>query len=85
MMPLDTYTLTRDEKNQLCKWLKCVKFSNGYASNIGSCMNKLHVRISGMKSHDCHVFLQRLLPIVIRRKLTPEIRITIIEISNFFT
>jgi hypothetical protein len=83
-MPIAAYTLTRDEKNRLCEWLKCVKFLDGYASNIGRCVNKHPGRISGMKSHNCHVFLQRLLPIAIREKLTPEIETTVIEMGNFF-
>jgi hypothetical protein len=56
-MPLAKYTLTRDEKKGLCEWLKCVKFPDGYASNIGRCVNKVPGKISGMKSYDCHVFL----------------------------
>jgi hypothetical protein len=61
-----------------------VKFPDGYASNIGRCVNKLPGKISGMKSHDCHVFLQRLLPVAICGYLTTEIRTTLIELSNFF-
>jgi hypothetical protein len=41
-------------------------------------------KISGMKSHDYHVFLQRLLPIAIRKFLTLEIRTTLTELSTFF-
>lgn len=47
-------------------------------------MNKVHGKISGMKSHDCHVFLQRLLPVAIRKFLTLEIRTTLTELSTFF-
>jgi hypothetical protein len=83
-MPLVVYTLAIDEKNSLCEWLKCVKFFNGYTSNIGQYVNKLSDRISGMKSHDCHVFLQYLLLVAICEKLTPEIETTLIEIDNFF-
>jgi hypothetical protein len=56
-----------------CDWLKGVKFPNGYASNIGRCVNKLPGKLSGIKSHDCHVFLQRLLPVAIHGYLKPEI------------
>jgi hypothetical protein len=76
--------LKKDEKKGLCEWLKCVKFPDGYASNIGRCVNKVLGKISGMKSHDCHVFLQRLLPVAIRNLSTPEIRSTLTEFSNFF-
>ncbi len=40
-MPLAKYTLTKDDKKKLCDWLKCVKFPDAYASNIGWCVNKL--------------------------------------------
>jgi hypothetical protein len=44
-MPVTAYTLTRNEKNRICEWLKCVKFPNGYASNISRCVNKHPGRI----------------------------------------
>jgi hypothetical protein len=56
-MSLMKYTLIRDEKKSLYEWLKSVKFSDRYASNIGQCVNKLPSKILRMKSHNCHVFL----------------------------
>ena len=47
-------------------------------------MNKHPGRISGMKSHNCHVFLQRLLHVAIHGKLMLEIETTMIEMGNFF-
>ena len=41
-------------------------------------------KIFGLKSHDCHVLLQRLTPTSIRKYLKKEIRDTIIELSVFF-
>jgi hypothetical protein len=41
-------------------------------------------KISGMKSHDCHVLLQRLLPVAIRGYLSTEIRTPLIELCFFF-
>jgi hypothetical protein len=78
------YTLTKDDKKKLCDWLKCVKFPDAYASNISRCVNKLPSKLLGMKSHDCHVFIQRLLPVAIRGNLTPKIRTTLNELSDFF-
>jgi len=84
LMPIAKYTLTRDERKSLCEWVKVVKFPNGYASNISRCVNKVPGKISGMKSHDYHVFLQCLLPVTIRKFLTLEIRTTLTELSAFF-
>jgi hypothetical protein len=77
------YTLTRDERKSLCEWLKGVKFPDGYGSNI-SRLNKLPGKISGMKNHNCHVFLQGLLPVAIQKFLTLEIQTTLTELSTFF-
>ena len=58
-MPHALYTLHGDERNKFCEWLADVKFSDGFASNIWHCVSVRDYRISGLKSHDCHVFLQR--------------------------
>ena len=41
-------------------------------------------KISGLKSHDCHVPLQRLLPIGIRGYLKKEMSNALIEFGHFF-
>ncbi|CAL9019310.1 unnamed protein product [Prunus brigantina] len=41
------------------------KFPDGYASNIARCVNIDGGKFTGLKSHDCHVFMQRLLPVVL--------------------
>jgi hypothetical protein len=83
-MPLVKYTLIRDEKKSLYELLKGVKFPNGYASNIGQCINKLPCKILIMKSHNYHVFLQCLLFVTIQTFSMLEIQTTLIEFSTFF-
>jgi hypothetical protein len=83
-MPLAKYTLTRDQKKMLCDLLKGVTFPNGYASNIGRCVNKLPSKLLRMKNHDCHVFLQRLLCVVIHGYLKREIQTALTELNSFF-
>ncbi|TYK13570.1 Ulp1-like peptidase [Cucumis melo var. makuwa] len=64
--PHASYTLTAAEKVDFCTFLKSVKFPDGFAFNISRCVNLKEDKIYGLKSHDCHVLLQRLLPIGIR-------------------
>ncbi|XP_042973009.1 uncharacterized protein LOC122304812 [Carya illinoinensis] len=40
--------------------------------------------ISGLKSHDCHVFMQRLLPIAVGGILRTDIALALIELCTFF-
>ena len=37
-----------------------------------------------MKSHDCHIFLQRLLPLVLRGSLSDDVCEALIKLSHFF-
>lgn len=41
-------------------------------------------KLSGMKSHDCHVLLQRILPIGMRGFVNKEISTTLFELGSFF-
>ncbi|XP_015162178.1 uncharacterized protein [Solanum tuberosum] len=42
-------------------------------------------KISGLKSHDCHVLLQHLLPLALRGMLSKEVCEPLIELSIFFS
>jgi len=52
------YTLTPDEAKSVCRWIKELKMPDGYNSNLARCADVEKGRIHGMKSHDCHVFME---------------------------
>ncbi|WZZ50649.1 hypothetical protein YC2023_050756 [Brassica napus] len=61
-VPVPIFRLSSEKKSVLFNWVASeVKFPNGYVSNLSRCVEKGQ-KFSGMKSHDCHVFMQRLLP-----------------------
>ncbi|RDX99680.1 hypothetical protein CR513_17246, partial [Mucuna pruriens] len=68
-----TYVLNANQKRMVCKWIKKLKFPYGYVSNIEHCINIDHGKIYGMKSHKCHVFMQRLIPLAFRDMLPKPI------------
>ena len=61
--PKACYTLDKKARKTLCEWVKNLKFPDGYVSNMGRCVDMKKLKLFGMKSHDCHVFMQRLIPI----------------------
>ncbi|XP_042958047.1 uncharacterized protein LOC122293557 [Carya illinoinensis] len=83
-MPHTSYTLHGDERKQFCSWLADVKFPDGFASNISHCVSVRDCRISGLKSHDCHVFMQRLLSIAVGGFLRRDIALALTELCSFF-
>ncbi|XP_050211742.1 uncharacterized protein LOC126661904 [Mercurialis annua] len=78
------YALDMDGKKALLEWIKLIKFPDGYASNLSRCVDTIGMKMHGMKSHDCHIFMQRLLPIALRELLPKEVCEPITELSIFF-
>ncbi|KAL8161772.1 hypothetical protein V2J09_013261 [Rumex salicifolius] len=60
------------------------KFPDGNASNLSRCVHIDEGRLSGMKSIDCHVFMERLLPTALKEFLPLIIWGSIAELSIFF-
>ncbi|XP_035544633.1 uncharacterized protein LOC118348016 [Juglans regia] len=84
VMPPACYTLQGDERRSFCEWLQAVKFPDGFAGNVARCVTLNGCKISRMKSHDCHIFLQRLFLVAIAEYLRPDIRLALTELSTFF-
>lgn len=82
-VPPVCYTLSTAEKRKLCSFLASVKYLDGCAANLSEHVNITDCRITGMKTHDCHIILQQLLPISIRRLLNDNVREALHEFSNF--
>ncbi|KAH0754685.1 hypothetical protein KY290_024955 [Solanum tuberosum] len=83
-MPSACYNMSEKEKREFGEFLKCVKFPDGYASNISRCVSSDGVKLAKLKSHDYHVLLQRLLPIAIRGFVNKDVSLALIELGHFF-
>ncbi|XP_074373620.1 uncharacterized protein LOC141713968 [Apium graveolens] len=81
--PHASYTFTREECKSFCQFIRTVRLPDGYASNISRCVTDNN-KLKGMKSHDCHVLLHKILPVAILSYLTKNIRGTLIELCQFF-
>ncbi|XP_062086451.1 uncharacterized protein LOC133792559 [Humulus lupulus] len=81
--PYASYTLTREECKDFCKFIQSVRLPDGYASNISRCVTD-NDKLGGMKTHDCHVLLHKILPAALLPFLTDNIRGTLIELCQFF-
>ena len=69
--------MSTKEKKSFCQCLWSVKVPQGYTSNIKSLVSVNDLKLVGLKSHDCHVLMQQLLPIVIRDILPDKVRVAI--------
>lgn len=79
-----SFVLSNNQKDAVCKMMAGLKTPDGFLSKISRCVNVKERKISGMKSHDCHVFLQRLLPLAIRGLLPTDVCEPLVKLSAFF-
>lgn len=83
LKPHANYTLKPEDVKSVYQWIKDLKMPDGYSSNIARCADVEKERMHGMKSHDCHVFMECLLPIAFSR-LPTHVLNPLVEVSQFF-
>jgi len=83
-MPSAPFALNKEQKKALCEWIKNLKFPDGYASKFSRCIDVQGDKLHGLKSHDYHIIMERLLPIALRELLPTNVCKAITEISQFF-
>lgn len=83
LKPKAIYSLIADEAKSVCQWLKELRMSDGYCSNLSRCADVNSGRLHRMKSHDSHIFLERLLPIAFS-SLPNNVLNPLTEVSLFF-
>ena len=68
-----SFMLEKNTQLLVYKWLKSLRFPNGHASNISKLVNTKECRLYGIKSHNCNVFIQTLIPLAFRDLLSKGI------------
>ncbi|KAL0358259.1 UNVERIFIED_CONTAM: hypothetical protein Sangu_0675300 [Sesamum angustifolium] len=84
VMPKAVYTLGKEQKMRVCEYIRGLKFPDGYASNLACCVDMTELRMHGMKSHDCHVFMQKLIPIAFHEILPKHVWSALTKVSLLF-
>ena len=59
-------------------------FPDGYAANLRTGVNLTTMQINGLKSHDYHIWIERLLPVMVRGYFPDNVWRVLVELSNFF-
>ncbi|KAL5570090.1 hypothetical protein UlMin_026665 [Ulmus minor] len=84
MKPTADYTFSEGNRRKFCRFIRSVKFPDGFVSNLSKNVAQNDSRLLGLKSHDCHVIMQRLLPVGCRSLVSKNIWGTIVELCTFF-
>ncbi|XP_073224821.1 uncharacterized protein [Cicer arietinum] len=79
------FTLTTKGKKRFLTTLKNITVPDGYSSNISRCIDMENLKLNGMlKSHDCHILMEQLLPLAIRATLPDDVSAIMIEFCSLF-
>jgi hypothetical protein len=63
--------------------LKNLKFTDGYAAGFRRDVNLELGKLSGVKSHDYHIFMERLFPVIFHEYLDDDVWKALAELSHF--
>nr|KAJ0225269.1 hypothetical protein LSAT_V11C100049470 [Lactuca sativa] len=78
-------TAKKEKSKKKKKGLKSnIKVPHGYCSNFKNLMLDDVSKMNGLKSNDCHVLMQQLLPFSIKGVLDLKVRRTILSLYHFF-
>nr|GEY86785.1 hypothetical protein [Tanacetum cinerariifolium] len=84
LKPQATYSFTPENQKKFCQFIKEVKIPDGFRSCFKHKVTDNDTNIMGLKSHDCHIMMQRLLPYGLQQYLPNKIAKPIIELCSLF-
>jgi hypothetical protein len=76
--------LARKYRRAVLEWMQTLMFPDGYAVNLRRGVNLSTLRVNEMKSHDYHIWLERLLPAMVRGYVPEHMWLALAELSYFF-
>jgi hypothetical protein len=82
--PKADFVLSKPQRREVLEWIKRLMFPDGYAANLSRGVNLSTMRVLGMKSHDYHIWIERLLPAMVRGYVPEHVWLVLAELSYFF-
>jgi hypothetical protein len=82
--PKADYCLKPNQQKEVMRWMKDLKFSDGYAADFKRSMNLNIMKMKGLKSHDFHIIMERLMPVMFYVYITKDVWKTLDEVSYFY-
>jgi hypothetical protein len=66
------------------RWMKGLKFPDGYAAGLRRSMNIATGKLIGLKSHDYHIIMERLMPVMFWGYFDDVVSMLLVELSYFY-
>jgi hypothetical protein len=79
--PHASFCLKPQQRKEVIWWMKGLKLSDGYATSFRRSVNMTTGKLIGMKSHDFHIIMERLLPVMFRGYFDDVVWMVLVELS----
>jgi hypothetical protein len=84
-VPRAWYVLEKEKRLEFCKFLKGIKFPDGYAANLARFISVDSSKLVGkLKTHSCNILLQRIVPAGLKGLVRKDVYEVVSELGNFF-
>ena len=82
--PKACYELDNNQVKVVLKWVEGLRFPDGISSNLRRCVDFKNGKLGGMKSHDCHIIMEHLFPVMFKELLPLKVWKVLTELSLFY-
>jgi hypothetical protein len=83
--PRALFCLTSKDKIEVMRWMKKkITFPDGYAAGLKRAVNLKTGKLTGLKSHDFHILMERIISVMFRGYMRDAMWQAIAELSYFY-
>jgi hypothetical protein len=82
--PRAPFCLKARDRKEVLIWLKNLKFPDGYATGFRRDVNLDTRKLSVVKNHEYHIFMERLIPVMFHGYLDDDVWTALAELSHFY-
>jgi hypothetical protein len=82
--PRASFCLKPQQRKEVMRWMKEIKFPDGYAIGFRRSVNMATGKLIGLKSHDYHIIMERLMHVMFRCYFDDLMWMVLVELSYFY-
>jgi hypothetical protein len=82
--PCASFYLKPQQRKEIMRWMKGLKFSDGYAAGLRRFVNMMTRKLIRLKSHYYHIIMERPLPVTFRGYFDDAVWMVLAELSYFY-
>jgi hypothetical protein len=79
-----SFYLKPQQRKEVIRWMKGLKFPDGYTAGLRRSVNMVTGKLIGLKSHDYHIITERLMPVMFQRYFDDVVWTVLAELSYFY-